>query len=102
MEDRIKKIMDEFKVNDNSFKEKGSLFYSKQDMREAWHSGVSCGVELGLNKASLEGQKLELISNTKTPKHKDFLEKFYKLAGEYNCAVQYHPLHGMVIVDLDN
>ena len=29
---------------------------------------------------------------------KEFLEKFYKLADEYNCQVQYHPKHGMTVI----
>ena len=31
---------------------------------------------------------------------KEFIEKFYKLAEEYNCAIEYHPLHGMCVVQL--
>ena len=31
-------------------------------------------------------------------KHKEFLERFYQLAAEYKCAVQYHPEFGMVVV----
>jgi hypothetical protein len=38
-----------------------------------------------------------VLVNTK-PEHKEFLEKFYKLAEEYNCSIQYHPEVGMVAV----
>jgi hypothetical protein len=31
------------------------------------------------------------------PEHKEFLEKFYKLAEEYKCRITYHPLVGMVV-----
>lgn len=106
MDLRVKQIMDEFKVNDNSFMEKDTLLqmmfggtkFTKQEMRDAWHGGVSYGIELGLRKASLEGQRIELTQNTTNPRHKEFIEKFYKLAQDYECAIQYHPEHGMVIV----
>jgi hypothetical protein len=107
MDLRVKQIIDEHKLYDNSFKEKettlsllfGGHKYTQSEAREIWFSGIACGVEIGLNKASLEGQKLELINNTENPKHKEFLEKFYKLASEYQCAIQYHPQFGMTVID---
>jgi len=106
MDLRIEHIFREEMNGDTSFQEKESglslLFgthkYSKQEMRATWDRGIKCGIEIGLRKASLEGQRIELNHNTKNEKHKEFLEKFYKLADEYKCAVQYHPEVGMVVV----
>lgn len=110
-ETRINIIMDEYRRNDKSFQEKESAFelmlrpfgkkFTKKEMRENWHMGIRHGIEIGFQKASLEGQKLELNSNTKNPKHKKFIDKFYELVDEYNCSIQYHPHHGMVILDLE-
>ena len=90
-----------------SFQEKETTFelmlkpfgkrFTKQEMRENWHMGIRHGIEIGFHKASLAGQKLELYHNIKCPKHKEFLDKFYALAAEYNCAIQYHPQHGMIV-----
>jgi len=106
MDLRIENIFREEMKGDTSFQEKESslslLFgtnkYSKQEMRETWDRGIKHGIEIGLRKASLEGQKIELNHNTPEGKHKEFLEKFYKLAEEYKCAIQYHPQIGMVVV----
>lgn len=105
----VERIFREEMEGDTSFQEKESgleiLFgrpYSKVDMREAWHSGVKHGIFIGLQRASLEGQKIELYGNTTNPNHKEFLEKFYKLADEYGCAVHYHPEHGMTVVSQRN
>ena len=106
MDPRIEYIFREAMQGDTSFQEKDSglslLFgthkYSKQEMRETWDRGIKHGIEIGLRKASLEGQIIELNHNTPDGKHKEFLEKFYQLAAEYKCAVQYHPEVGMVVV----
>jgi len=110
MDLRIEHIFREAMQGDTSFQEKESalslLFgthkYSKQEMRETWDRGIKHGIEIGLRKASLEGQKIELTHNTTNGKHKEFLEKFYKLADEYKCAIQYHPEFGMVVVVRQN
>lgn len=107
MDSRIEHIFREEMEGDTSFQEKESglsiLFgtnkYSKVEMRETWVRGIKHGIEIGLRKASIEGQKIELNHNTTNEKHKEFIEKFYQLAAEYKCAVQYHPQAGMVIVD---
>lgn len=99
-------IMDA-KKDDNSFKEKENFFtllsggikYSQAECRDIWFNGMAVGMERGLEMASLEGQKIDVTNNCKVPKHKEFLERFYKLASEYNCAIQYHPHHGMVVID---
>lgn len=106
MDLRVEHIFKESMQGDTSFQEKDSglslLFginkYSKQEMRESWNKGIKHGIEIGLRKASLEGQRVELNNNTTNEKHKEFLEKFYQLANEYKCAVQYHPEVGLVVV----
>lgn len=106
MDLRIQKIFDEEMSGDTSFQEKDSTLsivfgtnnYTKKEMRETWHRGIKHGIEIGLRKASLEGQRIELGHNTTNENHKEFLEKFYKLAEEYKCAIQYHPEFGMVVV----
>ena len=106
MDLRIEHIFREEMKGDTSFQEKenrlsllfGTNKYSKQEMRETWNRGIKHGIEIGLRKASLEGQRSELTYNTTNEKHKEFLEKFYQLVDEYKCAVQYHPEVGMVVV----
>lgn len=103
---RIEHIFYEEMQGDTSFQEAetglsllfGSSKYSKHDMRKTWNNGIKHGIEIGLRKASLEGQRIELNRNTINEKHKEFLERFYQLADEYRCAVQYHPKFGMVTV----
>ena len=110
MDLRIEHIFREEMKEDTSFQEKESglslLFgtdkYSKVEMRETWDRGIKHGIEIGLRKASLEGQRIELNHNTPEGKHKEFLEKFYQLADEYKCTVQYHPEVGMVVVARQN
>lgn len=80
----------------------GGKKYTEQEMRDNWESGLKLGIAIGLDNASLEGQKIELYKNTTNDKHKEFIEKFYQLCGDYKCAVQYHPLNGMVIVAREN
>lgn len=106
MDLRIEHIFWEEMKDDKSFQEKehllSSLFgrgkYTKEDMKQTWQRGIKHGIEIGLRKASLDGQRIELNNNTTDERHKEFLEKFYQLAAEYKCAVQYHPKVGMVVV----
>lgn len=106
MDIRIEHIFREEMEGDTSFQEKDSRLsfffgtnkYSEQEMRETWNRGIKYGIEIGLRKASLEGQRIQLNKNTTNEKHNEFLEKFYQLADEYKCAVQYHPEVGMVVV----
>ena len=107
MDIRIENIFAEEMKRDTSFQERerglsllfGGTKYTKQEMRETWDRGIKLGIEIGLNRASLEGQRIELNHNTPKEKNKEFLEKFYKLAKEYKCAIQYHPQIGMVVLD---
>ena len=109
MDLRIEHIFLECIKNDISFQEKrnplffifGPSKYTQKEMRETWHRGIKYGIEIGLSKASLEGQKIELNHNTTDLKHKEFIEKFCQLAEEYKCAIQYHPKFGMVVMSCD-
>lgn len=106
MDLRIEHIYREQMKDDKSFQEKehplsllfGGTKYTKEDMKQTWQRGIKHGIEIGLRKASLEGQMIELSHNTPEGKHKEFLEKFYQLADEYKCAIQYHPEVGMIVV----
>ena len=106
MDARVEKIFHEEMKDDKSFLEKdyglqvllGGTKYSKMEMRETFHRGVKLGIEIGLRKGSLEGQRIELRKNSEG-RHKEFIDKFYKLAEEYECAISYHPELGMVIID---
>jgi len=111
MDLRIENIFWEEMKGDTSFQEKPTgleLLFNRHnfkhqiELRKTWYRGIKYGIEIGLRKASLEGQKLELNCNTKNTKHKEFVEKFYKLAEEYKCAIQYHPEIGMVIISREN
>ena len=107
MDLRIEQIFNDEMKGDTSFQERetglsllfGPKQYSKHEMRETWVMGIKHGIEIGLRKASLEGQRIELNNNTKEGKNKEFLEKLYKLTEEYKCAIQYHPQIGMVVLD---
>ena len=109
MDDRIEHIYAEEMQRDTSFLEKermlnllfGTHKYSKKEMRQTWVMGVKHGIEIGLRKSSLEGQRIELLNNTTNENHKEFIKKFYELANTYNCAIQYHPEYGMVIIALN-
>lgn len=106
MDLRIEHIFREEMKGDTSFQERDSVLrflvgcdkYTKQEMRETWHNGIKHGIEIGLRKAGIDGQKIELNANTVDDKHKEFLERFYQLTDEYNCAIQYHPEFGLVII----
>lgn len=106
MDLRIERIYSEEMKGDKSFQEKESwlslLFggerYTRKDMRETWESGVKTGIEIGLRRASLEGQRIELHDNTINKKQRDFLNRYYALAEEYGCSIQYHPNFGMVVL----
>lgn len=106
MDLRVEKIFHDEMKDDKSFLEKdyglqvlfGGIRYSKLEARDIWHRGVKLGIELGLRKASLEGQRIELKENSEV-RHKEFIEKFYKLAEEFECEISYHPEHGMIVLD---
>jgi len=100
MDLRIELTFDEHTKGDTSFDDnspssiKEALFgvsYTNHEMKETWDMGIKHGIEIGLNVASLEGQRIELNKNTPDGKNKEFLEKFYQLADEYGCSIQYHP-----------
>lgn len=107
MDLRIEEIFKKEMSGDTSFKEKetglsllfGGHNYKQSEVREVWNRGIKHGIEIGLHYASLEGQRIELGNNINNERHKEFIEKFYQLAAEYSCYIQYHPQLGMVIID---
>jgi hypothetical protein len=107
MDLRIEHIYQEEMKGDNSFKERptglemlfGASYKHNAELRETWRRGIKHGIEIGLRRASLEGQRIELNNNTPEGKNKEFLERVYQLSDEYKCAIQYHPELGMVVVD---
>ncbi len=107
MDLRVDNIFFEEMKDDKSFTEKTSVLemlfggnkFSQKEIRETWDNGVKLGIEIGLRRASLEGQRIELMQNTTNERHKEYLKKSYELAAEYNCAIQYHPKVGMVVID---
>ncbi len=106
MDLRVEHIFQEEMSGDTSFTEKSSGFellfrsnkYTQQEMRETWHRGIKHGIEIGLRKASLEGQLVDLYKNTTTEKEIEFLKKFHQLSVEYNCSIKYHPQLGMIVL----
>lgn len=102
MDLRLDKIMFEEMKDDKSFQERGfaSLCrFSQNEVRNIWLRAVRQGIEIGLRRASIEGQKIELNQNTKNENHREYLKKFYESSAQHGCAIQYHPQHGMIIIE---
>jgi hypothetical protein len=78
MDTRVERIFHQEMKDDKSFLEKesglqmlfGGIRYSKLEARDIWHRGVKLGIEIGLRKASLEGQRIELRENSDS-RHKN-------------------------------
>jgi len=103
---RVFYAIQEMKRTDTSFTDGGfmGMFppkYAQHEVRKVWFDGISLGMQEGLRMGTIQGQHIDLFNNCKEPRQKEFLEKFYKLADEYNCAVVYHPRE-MVVMDLNN
>ena len=101
---RVFNAIQDAKKNDTSFTDRGLLGmfppkYSQTEVRKIWFDAMGLGMQEGLRMASIEGQIIDLTNNRNNPKHREFLDKLYKLMGEYNCAIQYHSLYGMLVVD---
>ena len=99
--------MREIRETDTSFTEKPtileSLFggdsVSRREVRDIWLKGIEVGMGEGIHIASLEGQRIELGQSVKTSFQSEFLWKFHELCHKYGCAIQFHPDHGMCVVD---
>ena len=106
---RVFYAVQEMKKNDKSFTEKENVFslllggikYNQVDVREIWFQGITVGLSEGLRIASLDGQKIDIMNSCKNERHKEFYNEFLKLSEKYNCAIQYHPVDGMCIIDLN-
>ena len=101
---RVFFAIQEAKKHDKSFTDKG-LFgirpkYSQSEVREIWFSAMALGMNEGLRMGSLEGQRIDISNGCKNKRHKEFYQKFLKLSEEYNCAILFHPLEGMIVSDL--
>lgn len=108
MDLRVEYIFQEEMKGDTSFqKEEGflsSLFsprITNSDLRDAWEKGIKHGIEIGLRKASLEGQQIEINQNSTSDVERMFLQEFHDLCSKYKCAIQYHPEKGMVVINRD-
>ena len=103
---RVFHRMQEIKKTDKSFTDKGlfgfPIKYHQHECREFWFQAMALGMNEGIKIGSLQGQRIDLYNSCKEPRQKEFLEKFYNLAEEYNCAIVYHPHEGMVVLDLNS
>lgn len=103
MRNEVEKIMHGVRLSDRSFTERGFMGfaprYSQSEVRDIWMNGIRHGVELGLLQGSLEGQAMDLEGSIKDDRVREFYDKFLGLCVEYGCAIQYHPLHGLVVID---
>ena len=104
---RVFHAMQEARRTDTSFTDRGFLNmfppkYKQHEVRDIWFKAMALGMEEGLRMGTLQGQKIDLFNNCKEHRHKEFLEKFYKLASDYNCAISYHPNEGICVIDLKN
>lgn len=103
---KAERIAVEYLKDNKSFVDMDSFFelmfpikYSKPRVREIYENAIKTGIDIGLREASLEGQKLDLYHNA-GPEHKQFLDALYKFLEQHNKAIQWHPVHGMTVVDL--
>jgi hypothetical protein len=101
---RIYHTMMERRERDKSFMEKGFLgftpTYSQSEVREIYFSAIQSGMREGLMMGSLEGQRIDTSTGCKNERHKEFYQKFLKLAEEYNCAIVFDMFEGMCVMDL--
>ena len=102
---RVYNAMQEARKTDKSFTERGFLgipiTYSQLECREFWFQAMQIGMQEGLRMGSLEQQKIDTMNSCKNDRHKEFYTKFLKLAEEYNCAIAYHPIEGMCVIDVN-
>ena len=106
MDTRVNLIFEREMKNDRSFQNDGnSSFFGRlfglnktdRKLRDIWHLGIKYGIEIGLRRASVEGQKKELTHNT-APEDRAILEEIFDVMNKHNCAIQYHPDHGQMII----
>lgn len=104
---RVFNAIMEMKRTDTSFTDGGfmGMFppkYTQNEVRKIWFDAISLGMQEGLRMGSIQGQRINISDGCKNERHKEFYTKFLKLAEEYNCAIVYHPLEGMCVMDLNN
>jgi ABC-type tungstate transport system permease subunit len=103
---RVYNAIQNAKKHDKSFTDRGlfKMFppkYEQSRVREIWFQAMALGMQEGLRMGSLEGQRIDISTGCKNERHKEFYEKHLKLAQEYNCAIAYHPMEGMCVMDLN-
>ena len=105
---RVYYAIQKARLTDKSFTESERGFfgipikYSQSECREFWFKAMELGIQEGIRIGSIQGQRIDTTNNCKNERHKEFYTKVLKLADEYNCAILYHPLEGMCVVDLNN
>ena len=103
---RVFNEIQDIKKTDKSFTERGlfglEIKYKQSLVRETYLNALAIGMMRGLEIGSVIGQEIDITNNCKNPRHKEFYEKFLKLAKEYNCAIVYHPRVGMKVADLND
>ena len=67
---------------------------------EKFANGYATGLEEGL-RDSFNTDKLVNYTNLRVDRQKEFYQKFLELSKQYNCRFTFHPLHGMVLEDLE-
>lgn len=78
----------------------GTNYGNWRKENEVFANGYATGLEEGL-RDSFNTDKLVNTMNLKEERHKEFYEIFLKLSSQYNCRFTFHPLHGMVLEDLE-
>jgi hypothetical protein len=78
----------------------GTNYRNWRKENEVFANGYASGLEEGL-RDSFNTDKLINGMDFKDERHKEFYDKFLELASNYNCRFTFHPLHGMVLEDLE-
>jgi len=77
----------------------GTNYSDWRKENEIFANGYASGLEEGL-RDSFNTDKLVNSADLKDERQKEFYEKFLELSIEYNCRFNFHPLHGMILEDL--
>tara|TARA_B100000768_G_C11202404_1_gene342329 strand:- start:678 stop:1058 length:381 start_codon:yes stop_codon:yes gene_type:complete len=78
----------------------GSNYDDWRKDNKIFASGYATGLEEGL-RDSFNTHKLVNTEDIKDDRQKEFYQKFLELSKQYNCRFTFHPLHGMVLEDLE-
>tara|TARA_Y100000389_G_scaffold24273_1_gene20950 strand:+ start:5040 stop:5420 length:381 start_codon:yes stop_codon:yes gene_type:complete len=78
----------------------GTNYEDWRKTNKIFSDGYATGLEEGL-RDSFNTDKLVNTENLKDDRQKEFYQKFLELSKKYNCKFTFHPLHGMVLEDLE-